>query len=240
MKLPAVILAGGLGTRIASVAGDKPKSLIEFCGKPFLYWQLDLLSRNGVREVILCLSHKSEQIIEYISHENEFKMNIRYSIDGDTQLGTGGSVKKASSLINGPFFVLYGDSFLLTDFSRVQDFYLNQKRRGLMTTIHYTKTYEKPNIQISSNQILNYSKSISGKNFTYVDYGLSILTSDCFSSSQGIERFDLVDVFSHLLLRNELVGFEVGERYFEIGSPYGVSEFKKYLERERSAKSEFY
>ena len=239
MSLPAIIIAGGYGTRIAAVAGNKPKSLIQICEKPFLYWQLDLLFKNGVEDVVLCLSHRAEQIMEYLSYQNDIQVNIHYCLDGDTQLGTGGSAKKAISLVKGPCFVLYGDSYLLADFSKIKDFYIKQSKQALMTTIHHSKTYEKPNVEMSQNKIVAYSKSRAGVNMKYLDYGLSILTSDCFDFSQGLATFDLSEVFSNLILRDEVVGYETDQKYFEIGSTRGFSEFKNYMERENSAQSEF-
>jgi NDP-sugar pyrophosphorylase family protein len=85
--LQTVVLAGGLGTRIRPVYENLPKSLIPICGRPFLAWQLELLQKNGVTEVILCVSHKSDLIEKYISEEKSFGMQILFSYDGVKQIG---------------------------------------------------------------------------------------------------------------------------------------------------------
>ena len=234
MSIPAIVIAGGLGTRIAPFSNGRPKSLIEIHGKPFLKWQLELLSKNGITDVVLCLSHKSEQILKYLSHQENLGMNIRYSFDGENQLGTGGAVQKALTLVDGPFYVLYGDSYLLTKFKQVSQFYLSQRKEALMTVLHRSRTYEKPNVGMSRERILIYSKSSTERNLEFIDYGLTILNHSCFEFSKNRDRFDLTDIFADLIRRDEIVGYEVFERYFEVGSLRGYTEFNDYLVGGRS------
>jgi NDP-sugar pyrophosphorylase family protein len=230
MTIPVIVIAGGLGTRIATLARNRPKSLIEIRGKPFLEWQLEMLSKNGIKDVVLCLSYQSEQIIEYLTDQKNLEMNIQYSLDGEIQLGTGGAVKKALPLVSGPFFVLYGDSYLLTRFKKVQEFYFGQGRQALMTVIHRSKTYEKPNVELSQETILNYSKVSTRKEMDFIDYGLTILNEHCFEFFKSKNSFDLTEVFTNLLSRDELVGYEVQDGYFEVGSLHGYSAFEMYLD----------
>ena len=85
--MQCVILAGGLGTRIQSVSGKIPKSMVDVCGRPFLSYQLELLKKNGVDEVVLCVGYLSDQIEDYFKDGKEFGINIIYSREDDGLLG---------------------------------------------------------------------------------------------------------------------------------------------------------
>lgn len=77
--MQVAILAEGLATRLENLAQDQPKSRIRVLGKPFLEYQLDLLKKNGVREVVLCIGHLGEQIETYFGDGGRFEMNLKYS-----------------------------------------------------------------------------------------------------------------------------------------------------------------
>ena len=133
MILSIAILAGGLATRMRPLTDNLPKSMIEINGKPFIYWQLSLLAKAGIKEIVLCTSHKSETIKSYVKSGEEFGVNVTYSEDGDFQLGTGGAIKQAIPKLGEKFMVLYGDSFLPLDYSEVENAYLGCKFENMMT-----------------------------------------------------------------------------------------------------------
>jgi hypothetical protein len=99
-----------------------------------------------------------------------------------------------------------------------------------MTVIHRSKTYEKPNVELSQETILNYSKVSTRKEMDFIDYGLTILNEHCFEFFKSKNSFDLTEVFTNLLSRDELVGYEVQDGYFEVGSLHGYSAFEMYLD----------
>src|SRR5882724_5899162 len=101
----AVILAGGLGTRMRPVTETIPKPMIPVCGKPFLQHQLELLQKNGIDRVLLLVSYLGEQIEEYFSNGDSLKMNLSYSYES-SPLGTGGALKNAGSKLEEKFLVL--------------------------------------------------------------------------------------------------------------------------------------
>ena len=123
--LPLAILAGGYSTRLGSLTKDLPKCLVEINGRPFVEWQLDLLVESGYSDFIFCISYKSEMIQEYLADGSRWGSRIRYSIDGETQLGTGGAIQKALPLLGDAFGVIYGDSYLPIDYSNVESEFLN-------------------------------------------------------------------------------------------------------------------
>lgn len=111
MITQAIILAGGLGTRLRSVVHDLPKPMAPVAGKPFLYYLLRFLSHYGIQKTILSVGYRHEAIIDYFGHQFE-QMQLKYAIE-EVPLGTGGGIRMACDLLeNESFFLLNGDSFI--------------------------------------------------------------------------------------------------------------------------------
>lgn len=105
----AVILAGGIGTRLKPITDYVPKPLIPINNIPIIEWQIRYLKKHNIDKIIICSGYKAEQIQNYLEHKNNFDIKILYSIE-KTQLGTGGAIKKAAKLVNDKsFLVLNGD-----------------------------------------------------------------------------------------------------------------------------------
>src|SRR5580704_13056220 len=98
MSFPVVILAGGLATRLRPITEKIPKALVEVAGRPFLEHQLELLRRNSIQEVILCVGYLGEMIERRYGDGEALGVRIKYSFDGPKLLGTGGAVKKAAEV----------------------------------------------------------------------------------------------------------------------------------------------
>lgn len=112
--MEAIVLAGGLGTRLRSVVTDLPKPMAPIGDKPFLEYILKYLKKNGVKKVILSVGYKWETIKEYFG--NRFNgLELIYSVE-DEPLGTGGAIKKAMLHVNGKkVYIINGDTFFDVD-----------------------------------------------------------------------------------------------------------------------------
>src|SRR5262245_33783113 len=97
-----------------------PKALLEIEDQPFLWHQLQLLRRHGVRRVLLLVGYLGEQIEERFGNGSNLGLSIQYSYDGPVLLGTAGAIRQALPLLNEPFFVVYGDSYLPCDYRSVE------------------------------------------------------------------------------------------------------------------------
>ena len=117
-----VILCGGAATRLYPLTKKIPKSLIRIAEKPFLERQLNLLKKNGISGIVLCIGYKGEQIKKYFKDGRKFGVKIRYSSDGKKLLGTGGALKKAEDLLEDTFLVMWGDSYLPFNFQKAIKF----------------------------------------------------------------------------------------------------------------------
>jgi NDP-sugar pyrophosphorylase family protein len=117
-KPQVVILCGGLGTRLGDVTKDIPKPMVMVNGKPFLEWQLLHLKKNGFTKFLFLTGYKGDKIKEYFDDGKKWEVTIEYSHEKE-QLGTGGAILQAKMYLDAEFLLLFGDSFLPTDFTEM-------------------------------------------------------------------------------------------------------------------------
>ncbi|KKM13014.1 hypothetical protein SY88_00110 [Clostridiales bacterium PH28_bin88] len=121
--MKAVILAGGLGTRLRPVVSNVPKSMAIIAGKPFLEYQVNWLAAQGVCDIVFCLGYMAEKIKEHFGDGAAFGVHIEYSVE-DKPLGTAGALGLARHLLSPTFLVLNGDTFLDVLVEQVLGFHL--------------------------------------------------------------------------------------------------------------------
>ncbi len=121
--LKGVILAGGFGKRLKPITDNRPKPMIEILDKPIIEWQIQLLAKNDIREIIICVGYLKEQIIDHIASGNRFNVKVAYTVE-EEPLGTGGALKNTYSLLkdekNG-FFMINGDILTNIDLKILAD-----------------------------------------------------------------------------------------------------------------------
>jgi NDP-sugar pyrophosphorylase family protein len=226
---PVAILAGGLATRLRPITQTIPKALVEVAGKPFIVRQLEYLRGQGVQHVVLCIGYLGEMIQDVVGAGERFGVQISYSPDGPTLLGTGGALKKALPLLGEHFFVLYGDSFLPVDFSAVQKAYAQSGQQALMTVMENGDRWDKSNVLFVEGRLVEYNKHTPRPEMAFIDYGLGVVTAEVFAQYPADEPFDLAGVYQTLSKQEQLAGLEVHERFYEIGSHSGLKEAEEYF-----------
>lgn len=223
------ILAGGLATRLRPITAEIPKSLIEVAGEPFICHQLEYLRKQGIKSVVLCIGFLGEMIQEAVGNGSRWGMQVSYSQDSPALLGTGGALRQALPLLGEHFFILYGDSYLPINFPAVQKTYITSGKKGLMTVLRNQNCWDKSNVEFESGQIIEYSKTAIRPQMHYIDYGLGLLQRAALQAYPAGQAFDLSEFYNHLSLTGELVGYEVFERFYEIGSHQGIADTQAYL-----------
>lgn len=230
--MQVAILAGGLATRLGPLTRETPKSLINIRGKPFLQYQLEFLKKGGVKNVVLCIGYLGEQIEKHFGDGREFGINIKYSHDGDKLLGTAGALKNAERLLDDEFIVMYGDSYIFLDFSAVASYFRKFDKLGLMVVYQNTDRYEKSNVVIDGNLVKEYNKKVRTKDMVYIDYGASMLRKEALRLVPQNQPYSLEELFSQLIDRKQLLAYEIGRRFYQIGSLEGLHEFERYISGE--------
>lgn len=127
--LTAVILAGGLGERLRPLTEETPKPLLLVKGKPIVQYAIENLRKYGIKNIILSISYKAEQIMDYFGNGSKLGVNISYSVEKEP-LGTGGAFKLASKGL-GRFVGLNGDN--LADFNYDEMLAAHLKNKAKLT-----------------------------------------------------------------------------------------------------------
>ena len=231
MDLPVAILAGGLATRLQPITEKIPKSLVDIAGEPFLAHQLRLLHSHGIRKAVLCVGHLGEMIERDFGDGATFGVELRYSFDGPVLLGTGGALRRALPLLGDAFFVLYGDSYLPVDYAAVGEAWRASAKDALMTVFQNEGAWDTSNVEFSDGKLLLYDKRDRTPAMRHIDYGLSIFKASVFADRASGERFDLSDVQRDLVAQGRLAGYEVRERFYEVGSHAGLAELSALLSK---------
>ncbi len=229
--MQTVILAGGKGTRIASVAGDLPKILVPVAGRPFVEHQFDLLRASGFREVLLSIGYRGELIQDYVGDGSRFGMAVAYVMEDPEALkGTGGALVHALPALHDEFMLLYGDSYLPIDYRPVAAAFRASGRSALMTVHKNLGQWDASNARIDGDRVVFYSKKCQPGQADYIDYGLGILRRDVIEHYRSTSLpLDLAVIYADLVHAGHLAAFDVPERFYEIGKPEGVAELETFL-----------
>jgi NDP-sugar pyrophosphorylase family protein len=229
-----IILNGGSGSRVKSIANGGPKCLIKINSKPFLYLQLNLIKKNNIKKVVICCGYKSELIVKEIKKKyiKDLNLDIQLSIE-KKKLGTGGAILHAYKFLDDNFFIIYGDSWLDINFINVAKTFALSKKKGLMTLIKSSLVKEhRPNVIFKKNKIVEYNKNKKSIDFKFIDYGLIAMKKDILSKYNLNfinKKFDLKKIIKSMIATHDLVGYIVKTRFYTIGSPIDVMKIKKVI-----------
>ena len=225
---PAVILAGGLATRLRPVTEKIPKSLVEVAGEPFAAHQLRLLAGVGIQRVIICAGYLWEMLRDFTGDGSRFGLEVSYSVDGPVLLGTAGAIRKALPLLPSRFFVIYGDSYLTCDYAAAQRVFDASGLSALMSVYRNEGQWDSSNVEFDHGRILAYNKTHRSPRMHHIDYGLGLFRRDVFERLGEGSR-DLADIYQERLAARDLAALEVSERFYEIGSFAGIEELSTLL-----------
>jgi N-acetyl-alpha-D-muramate 1-phosphate uridylyltransferase len=225
----AALLAGGLATRLRPITEHIPKALVEVAGKPFIDHQLDLLRQNGIRRVVLCVGYLGEQLQAHLGDGRAFGMELHYSFDGPTLLGTGGALRQAAALLGEQFWVLYGDSYMDIEYQHIFDTFQESGACALMTVLKNGNRWDRSNVIFRNGILERYDKRHQTPDMEFIDYGAALLTQTVLQRIPANEPYDLADLYTDMVAKREMIGVQVTQRFYEIGSPSGLAETHAYL-----------
>ena len=226
---PVAILAGGLARRMRPATDTMPKSLLPVAVQPFVAHQLRLLRDRGAVEVVLLLGHLGQQVERFVGDGSRFGLRVGYSWDGDRARGTGGALRNALPLLGERFFVLYGDSYLDVALAPIAAAFARSAAPALMTVFRNEGRWERSNATVAAGRVVAYDKKAPDPAMRHVDYGLGLWQAGALGDALGPDPADLADAYGHLAAAGQLAGYEVHERFYEIGSPRGLAETDAYL-----------
>lgn len=216
--MEAIVLAGGLGTRLASRLADLPKAMAPVAGHPFLEILLTQLRRAGYTRVILSVGHLHSVI------QNHFGtsfggMSIDYAIEA-APLGTGGAIRLALTHAQQDFIlVLNGDTFLQADFAAMMRFHTTERAGITMAVVHRPDISRYGGVILDGHRIVGYSeKGNAGPGF--ISAGVYILPRDLAWPPTLGEKFSIeYDFFAPEITRLRPAAYKVGGYFLDIGIP---------------------
>lgn len=214
--------------RLEDLTRNQPKSMVKALEKPFFEYQLALLKGGGIMDIVLCIGHMGEQIERHFGDGREYGVNIKYSVE-DKLLGTAGALKKAEALLNDIFFTMYGDSYLFIDFPAAMRYFKSQNKLALMSVYKNCDQYDRSNTAVEGNLVKKFSKEERTEDIVYIEYGANIFRKEALKMIPENQFYSLDELFPRLIEMEELLAFEVKERFYEIGSRQGLKEFEEYI-----------
>ena len=218
-----------MATRLRPITEKIPKLLVEVAGEPFFSHQIRLLKQAGLTRLVLCVGYLGEKIVELYGDGGKWGVKIDYVFDGPKLLGTGGALIAALPKLGDAFCVLYGDSYLPIDYQAVGDFFLKSGRLGLMTVFENRAQYDASNVWFEHGEIKVYDKKARLPQMHHIDYGLGVFRASAFDGFPRDAVVDLAEVQKSLVARGQLAGYEIRERFYEIGSHEGLNELDALL-----------
>jgi len=227
--VPVALLAGGLATRLGNVSATIPKAMVDVAGRPFIDHQLLLLRSRGIRRIVLCLGHLGQQIEQHLGDGASCGLSLSYSHDGPTLVGTGGALRRAMPMLGPVFWVMYGDSYMDIDYRAVLARFADSDAGGLMTVIRNDDCWDRSNAVFEEGRLSCYDKIHRTPDMRYIDYGVQLLRASAVESLLTQERCDLADIYRTMVSQGRMIGHEVHDRFYEIGTPAALEETRRHL-----------
>ena len=224
MVADAVVLAGGLGTRLQAVTrGRIPKALVPVLGRPFIDYKLRSLSSMGVERVVLLLGAGGAQVESHVGDGREFGMKVEYRHDGDHLLGTAGAIKAAIDVLPERFWVTYGDSIGFADLRKIEEITNVQGIEATMTVLRNEGRWDTSNVHVDDGLVTSYRAAPPTGGYRWIDYGLLLLPRNRFELVPVGEPCDLAVIINGLVASGALLAAEVTQRFWEVGTPESLS-----------------
>ena len=233
--MQAVVLAGGLGTRMQPHTEHVPKSMLEVAGRPFIDWQLELLARSGIRDVVLCIAHLGDLIRAHVGDGTRHGVSVRYAVEEPgRRLGTAGALRAAVALLAPRFLVTYGDSYLRFDYGEpLRMLERHADCDGVMAIYPNAGRLEPSNVTTDGEWVLRYRKYATGPENDHIDYGATALRREIVEALPPGATMGLDRVQEDLASTGRLRALVVHDRFFEIGSPAGRADLEDHLRTSR-------
>jgi NDP-sugar pyrophosphorylase family protein len=231
--MQAVILAGGLGTRLRPITETIPKPMVPVAGKPYLEHQLRELARQGVNDIVLLTGYLGEQVEQYFGDGAQLGLRIKYSKEPHP-LGTGGAVRLAAALLEDDFLLIYGDSYLPVDYPAVLNTLRRSKAEGLLVVydnrLGDTSVISNVNFDEATGMVTRYEKD--GEGLCYVEAGVLAFRKSVLGLLSDAPVVSLEkEVFPQLIARGALAGYSTTQRFYDIGTPDRLEAFEAYLKQ---------
>jgi D-glycero-alpha-D-manno-heptose 1-phosphate guanylyltransferase len=229
-QVSAVILAGGMGTRLHAVVSDRPKVMAEINGNPFLYYVLDQLAEVDIKRVVISTGYMAGKIEEYVG--TIYKgLQIDYTRE-ESPLGTGGALKLAGQVIGTKYcLVMNGDSYMEFDYISLL---MNHKKSDASITI-VVKASEDPSrygtVQMGDNDnIIEFTEKGKATRLGTINAGVYMMSTSVLQEISDKTPCSLEYDFFPSMIDKGLFGYEAKGKFIDIGTPEAYAQAKLFFQ----------
>ena len=215
--MKAVILAGGLGTRLKPLTDNKPKPMLPVGEKPILEHLIDWTKKSGVKSIILCVSYLRKSIEDYFQDGEKFGVKIEYAISSKP-LDTAGQLKTAEELIDDDFICMYGDSIFNFNLRNMIKQHSTTKAFITMSLNEYKTNLSYGVIETSKNgRVINWNEKPEIK--ANVNMGCYVMNPKVFSLIPKNKPYGMDDVIKKAMKKNQMINSFITKKGFtDIGN----------------------
>jgi NDP-sugar pyrophosphorylase family protein len=177
----------------------------------------------------MCLGYLGRQLEHHVGDGSSRGMEVRYAYDGETLMGTGGAIHRALNLLGDEFWVIYGDSYMDIDYAAILHHFDHSRADALMTVLRNGNRWDTSNVVFRGGKLLRYDKKNRTPNMDYIDYGVALLRRRAAERIPAGRPSDLAELYTALVAEGRMIGYEVPNRFYEIGTPAALEETARYL-----------
>ena len=208
--------------------------MLTFNDKPFLYYIVNLLSKQDIKDIVLCIGYLGEKVKDFFGDGKKLGVSIKYSVESRQLLGTGGALRHAHHLMEEYFLVLNGDTYLPVNYPEVEQEHRKLGRKAMMVV--YTNemnTGVKHNVALGSDQmVIGYDKEGTAPDLKYAEAGAVILQREALDFIPEGEKISFEDgIYQPLIAQREMAAHITGQQFYDIGTPEQQQIFKDFLEK---------
>ena len=234
MTRTVVVLAGGLGTRVAHLTGpDLPKALLPIGDRPFIDVKIAELVAAGADEIVLLVGHNASALDRYLASSDHFGASVRCVEDGPELLGTGGAIRRTLDDLPDPFWVTYGDTLLDVPMPDVERLLDASDVTGVMVVLENEDRWETSNVSVRDGRVIAYEKGAPPGSHRFIDYGMLLFRRAAFATRAAGAAFDLGEVLREEVAQGRLGGWPVTARFHDIGTEDAWQETDSWMRETR-------
>jgi mannose-1-phosphate guanylyltransferase len=232
--MQAVIMTGGMGTRLRPLTRQIPKGLVEVGGRPFLEHLILYLKKFRINDILLCTGYLGEMIEEYFGDGSGMGVRIDYSRE-DYPLGTGGALRPARLKLRDEYLLLNGDTFLPIDYNLMLEGFKTSSALMMIGVFPVEGTGATPNLGVDDKGWITASSTgLKDEGLTHVDAGVRLVRKKIADYFPAEEVFSLEDdLYPRLIEAGKLIAWPIEQRFYDIGTPERVIVFERFLSGSR-------
>jgi NDP-sugar pyrophosphorylase family protein len=209
---------------------DKPKSLANISGKPFLEYQIAFLRKYKITDIVVCIGYKGQQIEDYFLDGRSYGVSIKYSKEKDL-LGTGGAIKNARGLLKRKFLVLNGDTLFLTNLHSFINFHNEQSSKATVALTTSQDQSRYGTVVLNDNKRIIDFREKSPSSSNLINAGIYLFDSTCFPWNSLPDVFSLEkDFLPRLILQANVYGFVDDSYFIDIGTVDGYRKLENDIQ----------